>query len=226
MKSIEYSKKMLVRKFVENECYHNGKKEEINLLKGSIKIDQLNEIEAIIKDKKHDKELEIICIGKLLVFLTDNGKKIFKMISVKDYDIGVQNLKECLGDMYKKHEKENESQIRLKKLEDEFMNLKQTDKIEKGRILIEIESILAENKGFGKKKDMWEKLDISSSDKSMLCKRYYLFKNLENSEVFLGEKDLKLTIENMTDLKLKEVTKKGISKEECENLILSLMIKE
>ena len=217
MKSIEYSKKMLVRKFVENECYHNGKKEEINLLKGSIKIDQLNEIEAIIKDKKHDKELEIICIGKLLVFLTDNGKKIFKMISVKDYDIGVQNLKECLGDMYKKHEKENESHSVLRVFIRGF---------EKGRILIEIESILAENKGFGKKKDMWEKLDISSSDKSMLCKRYYLFKNLENSEVFLGEKDLKLTIENMTDLKLKEVTKKGISKEECENQILSLMIKE
>ncbi len=83
--------------------------------------------------------------------------------------------------------------------------------------------ILSQNKELGKKSDIWKELGISNSDKSMLCKRYNLFKEFQDNENFTGDKEWIEAIERMTDLNLKKITKEGLSMEDKENMILSLI---
>ena len=98
--------------------------------------------------------------------------------------------------------------------------------MEVGKILEKIDEILSENKLLGNKATIWEELGISSSEKSMLCKRYNLFREFEEYENFSENQEVMKAIIFITDLNLKEITKKDMSMEEKSKIIESLINRE
>lgn len=239
MNYLDFEKKLKIKEFIE-KSYCLSKDEKIfNLLKGSLYIEEMNSVEELLKettvyyleqDKKKEvfKEAKSICIGKVIAILTSDEKEVLETISLKEFDSGVDNYKKIIEEMnqeYANHcKKEINKKDELDLLVEKFKSFGKGKKIEKGKILEEIEEILSENKELGKKTDMWKNLKISNSGKSMLCKRYNLFKEFQENENFSEDKEMiKRAIENMTDLNLKKITKDDTTLEEKENMVLSLI---
>ena len=88
-----------------------------------------------------------------------------------------------------------------------------------------MDAILSKDKELGTKAEMWKKLGISSSDKSMLCKRHSLFLEFQNNGLFDGDNSYMKIIEDMPDAKLKKITKEGLTLQEKEEILLSLISK-
>ena len=228
---LKVEERLEIKKIAENYCVSQKIYEEkFDLLKGSLEIKQRKIVEDLLEKVKYnyeneksskEKEAKCFCIGKAIIILESDKRKVIDIISLVDFEFGIAEYKRNTGEFFRENMKQGmEIRERMDTLVNEFLNLSKWDKIKKGEILEEIDNILAENKNLGNKKDMWEKLKIIDSTKSMLCKRYRLFKELEKSEVFTGEKDYRKAIEEMIDVKLKEITKEGKTMEEKEEFIL------
>lgn len=238
MEYLDFEERLIIKEFAERICYLAKDEEKLDSLKGSLDIEKRNRIEETIKGSKYYysdgeknakgfKEVKIYCIGKSIVILKDDRKTIIDIISLKNFDLGIENFKKILEKINQEYMenfgKEEEEKERLSILENEFKNLGKWERVEKGKILEEMDLILSQDKELGKKTDMWKKLGISNSDKSMFCKRYNLFKELQESETFSGDKDWIKALENMTDANLKKITKEGLLTEEKEEMMLSLI---
>ena len=232
MDYLELEEKLEIKKNIEKKIYLKEKDEKkINLLKGSLDINQKRKVEKLLQENKYtyttngeEKEARSFCIGKVIVILCKDRNSIIKFISLENFDFGISEYIHITEGNNQEYIKENKKiREKLDTLINEFENLGKWDKVKKGKILEEIDDILTENKNLGKKTEMWEKLGISKSDKSMLCKRYNLFKEFQENANYFGDKDCMKVIEEMTDLNLKKVTKEGISMEEKESIILSLI---
>lgn len=237
MSYLNYEEKLTVKELAEKSPYISKNKEKNNLLKGSLDIKQQDSVEKLLgetecyyleKGKKEEfKEAKKYCIGKVIVILKDDGKTIIEVISLKDYDSGIGNFKDFVENMnqeyMKNFGKEESEKERLEALIDKFKSLKKHSKIEKGKVLEEIDNILTENRELSKKTEMWKELGILPTYKSMLCKRHNLFEELQKGVVFSGSEDLFIVIEKMTDAKLKEITKEDVSMEDKESIIFSLI---
>lgn len=240
MYCLDFEEKLIVKEFAERNCYLSKDEEKLDSLKGSLDIELKNFVEKLLRETtchyleeekniKVFKEVKSHCIGKAIVVLKNDGKTILEIISLKNYNFGIDDYKKFVKEMNQEYMecfgKEEEEKKKLDILIDEFKNLGKWKKIEKGKILEEIDSILSQDKELGNKGHMWKKLGISNSDKSMFCKRYNLFKEFQENGNFSEDKEWIEVIDRMTDLKLKEITKEGLSVEEKENMILSLNIK-
>ena len=238
MKYIDFKDKVAIKALAEKWCHFYKEKERFDSLKGALEIEQVAEVEKLLKDShifysgiEHEKtefeEAVSYCIGKAIVVITSDIKSIIQVISLKNFDIGKEDFKKFQRSMNTEHEntivRGEEEKKRLDTLIEEFKNLGKSKKIEKGKILEEIDSILSKNKELGSKGDMWKNLGISNSDKSMLCKRYKLFKEFQDNGSFSDDKEWVEAIEGMTDIYLKNIAKEGLSMEEKENMILSLI---
>lgn len=231
MDYLEFEEKLKIKLTLEKFFYSEDNKKNFNLLKGSIDINQKKIVEDLLKKteyyyeigKKEYKALKFY-IGKAIIILELNREDILEFISLEDFDSGIIEYRRIVGDDSQEYFKEiDKIKEKFTVLRNEFKSLGKWDKVEKGRILEEIDEILTQNKELGNKTDTWKILGISNSDKSMLCKRYKLFKEFENSEIFSGEEGYRRVIEEMKDLKLKEITKEGTSNEEKEKMIISLI---
>lgn len=232
MDNLEFKQKLEIKKMIETKIHSKEKDEKkINLLKGSLEIEKKKEVENLLKEEiytyKSDngiKEARSFCIGKAIVVLGKDRDVIIKFISLENFNSGIREYMSFVGGDSRKNSEENKIIVELDRLRHSFKNLGKGNKIKKGKILEEIDMILTENENIESKKNMWESLGIIDSTKSMLCKRYNLFKEFENSKTFLGEEGYRRAIENMTDLNLKRITKRGISIEEKEEMILEEML--
>ncbi len=231
---LEFEERVEVKKIAEKYCRSKKIYEKFfYLLKGSLDIEKRNIVEELLEKSKYyyesernskKKEAKCFCIGKTIVILEADKEKVLDIISLVDFDSGINKYREIIGELFRENVKQGmEVRERCDKLVDEFLKLGKWDKIKKGEILEEIDSILTKNQNLGSKKNMWEKLGIIDSTKSMLCKRYKLFKEFEDSELFSGEEGYRRAIEEMKDLKLKEITKEGTSIEKKIDEILSLI---
>lgn len=234
-----FEEKLVVKELVEKSNYLYSNEKKVGLLKGSLDIEQKKVVEKLLKErtcyyiekeknKKLFKEAKIYFIGKAIVVLKNDRKEIIEIISLKNFDSGINDLKNFIENTNQEYmecfEKEGGKEgDRLDELIDEFGNLGKFKKIDKGRVLEEIDHILTQNKELGKKIDMWKKLGISNSDKYMFCKRYNLFKEFQENESFAEDNEWRDVIERMTDLNLKKITKEGMSTEEKGNMIVSLI---
>ncbi len=238
MKYIDIKDRIAIKALAEKWCKLYKEEEKNYSLKGALEIDQVEEVEKLLKEfpvfysgieagKSEFEEAVSYCIGKAIVITTSDMKTIIQVISLKHFDDGLEDFKDSVSIMNKEYEntivRGDEEKKRLDTLIVEFKNLGKSKKIEKGRVLEEIDSILTKNKELGSKGDMWKNLEISDSDKSMLCKRYKLFKEFQDNGSFSDDKEWVETIERMTDLNLKNIAKKDLSMEEKEKMILSLV---
>ena len=238
MKYIDIKDRIAIKALAEKWCKLYKEEEKNYSLKGALEIDQVEEVEKLLKEfpvfysgieagKSEFEEAVSYCIGKAIVITTSDIKNIIQVISLKNFDDGLEDFKDSVSIMNKEYEntivRGDEEKKRLDTLIVEFKNLGKSKKIEKGRVLEEIDSILTKNKELGSKGDMWKNLEISDSDKSMLCKRYKLFKEFQDNGSFSDDKEWVETIERMTDLNLKNIAKKDLSMEEKEKMILSLV---
>lgn len=235
MDFLEFEEKLEIKKIIETKIYSKEKDEKkINLLKGSIDIHQKKIVEDLLKKTKYyfeigNKKYEALkfCIGKAIIIFEKNSKNILEFISLKDFDFGISEYKNLVGNDSQEEFKEmNKIRERFEALINEFKNLGKLNKIEKGRILEEIDEILIQNKELGSKTNTWKYLGISNSDKSMLCKRYNLFREFQENENYLGDKNCIKVIKEMTDLNLKRITKEGMTMKEKEEMIVSLIKQE
>ena len=232
MDSLEFEEKLKIKQFLEKKIYIAEKdREKINLLKGSLDFENKNTVEKLLNDEKYyyksqgeEKEARSYCIGKAIVVLTKDKNIIKEFISLKDFDSGIAKYKEFVGGKnqgYMEYSIEVKGKIDI--LVDEFNDLGKWHRIEKGRILKEMDAILSKDKELGTKAEMWKKLGISSSDKSMLCKRHSLFLEFQNNGLFDGDNSYMKIIEDMPDAKLKKITKEGLTLQEKEEILLSLI---
>ena len=243
MEKLVYEKKVKIKVMAE-EYWKKKKKghkkennEKFNLLRGSFELSVREEIEKQLagiklyysdKEKYDDfKEAKLYYIGKSLVVVDEEEKSVIEIISLLDYDSGLTGFYEFVEKFNKGYEEnhvmEKEQEKRLDELANEFKNLKKNKRIEKGRILEEISDILEKNKGLGVKGVIWEELKITSSIKSNLCKRYKLFEEFKLNKMFSTEEECREIIENMPDIKLKEITYKDLKLEDREKMILDLV---
>lgn len=232
MDSLEFEEKLKIKKFLEKKIYLTKKdREKINLLKGTLDFEKKNIVEKLLNDKKYyytsggfEDEARSYYIGKAIVILTKERNIMKEFISLKDFDSGIAKYMELVGGEHQGYmEYSIEVKGKIDMLVEDFNDLGKWHRIEKGRILKEIDAILSENKELGTKAEMWEKLGISSSDKSMLCKRHSLFLEFQNNELFNEDNSYMKVIEDMTDAKLKEITKEGLTLQEKEEILLSLI---
>lgn len=234
MEYLEFEEKLQIKKSVEKKIYlDEKKKEKINLLKGSLDNEQKKAVEDLLKNVKYYyesdrkiKEAEAKCyyIGKAIVILTDDKRKILNFISLEDFDSGINEYKEITGELYRDQtEQNNEIREELNKLVVKFLNLGKGNRIEKGRLLTEMDNILSKNKHLSKVKDILERLNITGQDKYMFIKRYKLFLEFENSELFGEDKSYMETIDDMTNDELRDITKKHLTFEKKEEFLLSLI---
>ena len=243
MEKLVYEKKVKIKVMAEEYCHKNEKEnkkennEKFNLLRGSFELSVREEIEKQLagiklyysdKEKYDDfKEAKLYYIGKSLVVVDEEEKSVIEIISLLDYDSGLTGFYEFVEKFNKGYEEnhvmEKEQEKRLDELANEFKNLKKNKRIEKGRILEEISDILEKNKGLGAKGVIWEELKITSSIQSNLCKRYKLFEEFKLNKMFSTEEECREIIENMPDIKLKEITYKDLKLEDREKMILDLV---
>lgn len=231
---LKFEERLEVKKIAEKYCMSKKIYEKnFDLLKGSLDIEKRNIVEELLEKSKYyyekernakKKEAKCFCIGKVIIILEEDKREVLDIISLMDFDFGINEYKRITGELFRENMKQGmEVRERCDKLVNEFLKLGKWDKIKKGEILEEIDSILTKNQSLGSKKNMWEKLGIIDSTKSLLCKRYNLFKEFENSELFSGEEGYRRVIEEMTDVNLKKITKEGTSTEEKEKMIISLI---
>ena len=234
MDDLEFEEKLKIKLTLEKIFYSEDNKKKFNLLKGSIDINQKKIIEDLLKKTKYfyevnGKEYEALkyYIGKVIIILETNRRDILKFISLEDFDSGINEYRRIIGDGAQEYfEAIDKIREKLTELSNKFKNLGKLKKIERGRILEEIDKILTENKNLGNKTDTWKALGISNSDKSMLCKRYNLFKEFKKSKDYSGDEECIKAIEEMTDLNLKRITKEGMTMKEKEEMIVSLIKQE
>ncbi len=138
MNYLDYEEKLIVKEFVE-KSYHSFKdKEKFNLLKGSLNIEQQNFVEELLdktqcyypdeeKNAKGFKEIKNYLIGKAIIILKNDGKAILEIISLKNFDSGIENFKSFVENMNKEYMenfgKEEEEKERLDILTNEFKKL-------------------------------------------------------------------------------------------------------
>ncbi len=231
MDFLEFEEKLEIKTTLEKVFYYEENKKNFNLLKGSIDINKKIFVEDLLKKTKYyydsgnkDREALKFYIGKAIIILEKNRKDILEFISLEDFDSGIKEYRRLVGDDEQEQlKKRNIIKEKFDTLIREFQKLGKFDRIEKGRILDELEDVLAQNRDLGNKTNTWEILGISGTDKSMLSKRYTLFKEFQENKNFSGDKDCIKVINEMTDINLKKITKKGISIEEKEEMILSLI---
>ncbi len=232
MDSLEFEEKLKIKQFLEKKIYIAEKdREKINLLKGSLDFENKNTVEKLLNDEKYyyksqgeEKEARSYCIGKAIVILNKDRNSMIEFISLRDFYKGIAKYKEFVGGKnqgYMEYSIEVKGKIDI--LVDEFNDLGKWHRIEKGRILKEMDAILSKDKELGTKAEMWKKLGISSSDKSMLCKRHSLFLEFQNNGLFDGDNSYMKIIEDMPDAKLKKITKEGLTLQEKEEILLSLI---
>lgn len=231
---LKFEERLEVKKIAEKYCMSKKIYEKnFDLLKGSLDIEKRNIVEELLEKSKYyyeneinskKKEAKCFCIGKVIIILEEDKREVLDIISLMDFDFGINEYKRITGELFRENMKQGmEVRERCDKLVNEFLKLGKWDKIKKGEILEEIDSVLTKNQSLGSKKNMWEKLGIIDSTKSLLCKRYNLFKEFENSELFSEEEGYRRAIEEMTDVNLKKITKEGTSTEEKEKMIISLI---
>lgn len=235
-----FEEKLEIKEAIEKYCYSKRNEDKFHtliglleidkvfdLLKGSLSIDKKNIVENLLRERMYyyevsGKEYKARCfyIGKAIIILAKDRNIILEFIPLNDFDYGINKYKNITEETEQKTiEYSVKIKEKLKELTDKFQNLGKWDKIEKGKILEEIDILFSENKELGKKTDMWEKLGILSSDKSMLCKRYKLFKEFQEYEASSEHKDHLKIIERMTDSNLKKITKGGLLMEEKVNML-------
>jgi hypothetical protein len=229
---LEFEEKLEIKKILEKYFYSKKDEEGIDLLKGSLDIEKKIIVEDLLKTKEYyygkrdDKALKFY-IGKTIVILEKDKKGVLMTIPLENFEVGINEyLKtvERFGQGHMVHVRKAKEE--LHELIKKFNNLGKLDKIEKGKILEKIDEILSENKLLGNKATIWEELGISSSEKSMLCKRYNLFREFEEYENFSENQEVMKAIIFITDLNLKEITKKDMSMEEKSKIIESLINRE
>lgn len=229
MDYLEFDEKLKIKEFVEKKIYIKEKnREKINLLKGSLSIKNKEKVEKLLNDKKYyyesqgeEKEARSFCIGKAIVILNKERNIIKEFISLNNLNDGIDKYMELVNGKHQGHMEYNkEVKGKIDILAEEFNDLGKWNRIEKGRILKEIDAILSEDKMLGKKEEMWERLNIKSYDKSILCKRYNLFLEFKDDELFAENKNYMRAIENMINDKVKEITKENKTKEEKITFIL------
>lgn len=235
MDYLENEVKMSIKGMAEKYCYSINDNEKFDLLKGSFELSVMQKIKNKIEgtnlyylEKNGEfKEAKYYYIGKSIVIVDAEGKSIIEIISLLDHASGLKEFFEFAENFNGKYEEnygmEEEQKIRLDELVNEFMALKKNRKIEKGKILEEISNILVANKELGTRDAMWKALKINSDNKSKLCKRYNLFNEFKSNGMFSNEEECREIIENMTDEKLKEITREGLSFHEKEKKILELV---
>lgn len=231
MDFLEFEEKLEIKTTLEKVFYYEKNMKNLKLLKGSIDINKKIFVEDLLKKTKYyydsgNKDCEALkfYIGKAIIILEKNRKDILEFISLEDFDSGIEEYRRLVGDDEQEQlKKKNIIKENFATLIREFQKLGKFDRLEKGRILDELENILAQNRDLGNKTNTWEMLGISGPDKSMLSKRYTLFKEFQENKNFSGDKDCIKVINEMTDINLKKITKKGISIEEKEEMILSLI---
>lgn len=241
MDDLEFEEKLEIKQVVKQRIFFEKKDKEeeekkINLLNGSLTIEDRKIIEKLLKDVKYfykgerslkEKEASCFCIGKAIIVLEEDRKTFLNFISLEDFEYGINEYKRITGELLNELMKQDfEIKENFDKLKSEFLKLGKWDKIEKGRVLEEIDGVLTEHKKLGKKEDVWESLGITSPQKSMLWKRYNLFNYFEEDETFLGEEYYRRAIEEMIDKDLKQITKEGVSDDEKKEMILKEILKK
>lgn len=236
MFELEFEEKFKYKVIMEKVFYNLRNNKECNLLKGSLdryKIDKINEY--IIENDKlyyngNNKEMKkMVLIGKI-VGIFNSKNELLNSISFKNFEDGLEILSNRISEnrnIVLNDAKENiEGKEKLEEVMSDFKKLGKSKEIEKGKLIIDIEELLNINKELGKKGEIWKELGISPTKKSLLTKKYKLFEEMkENLVINEGENNLKITIENLTDAKLKEITKQNATTEEKEEEILKIMIK-
>lgn len=227
---LKFEEKLVVKKIADEYCLLRKDEEKFELLKGSLSDSKIKIVEKLLEEVKYfyqnersskEKEAKCFCIGKTIVILEMDKKTVLEIISLRDFDLGLNQYKSISGESYREHMKQEiEVGLRLEKLVNEFLSLGKWDKIKKGEILKELDTILTDNKKLGKKTEMWKKLGLSNSDKSMLTKRYNLFKEFEKIEFSLDVEEYRRIVEEMIDGKLKKITNENNPIEEKEKMIM------
>ncbi len=233
MDRLEFEEKLKIKHIIEKTIYFTEKdRKKFNLLKGSLESEKIKILEDLLEKEKYyyeegtkEKEAKCFCIGKALLVLERDERTIIEIISLEDFNFGIDEYRRITGEFFREHMKKAlKIRENLEGLVNKFLTLGKLNRIEKGRILEKIDEILTDNKALGKKSDMWmNRLGISSSDKSMLCKRYNLFLEFKDNELFMEEKNYIKVIEDMTDAKLKEITKEELTLQEKEEILVSLI---
>ncbi len=226
MQHLEFEEKLAIKDLAEKFCYSSKYEEKYDSLKGSLTVEQKEFIENLLREKKYYyldeekneklfREAKAFSIGKSIVIMKNDLKIVFEVISLKNYDAGIEEYNKFVekkNQVYMENiGKEKENEEKLNEFIEQFKNTRKSEKIERGRILIEIDTILSPNKERGIKTNTWKRLGISSTEKSMLCKRYNLFKEFQANESFLENKNFSRDIDNLTDLELKEIGKESLS---------------
>ncbi len=226
MNHLEFEEKLAIKDLAEKFCYLYKNEKVFDSLKGSLSLERKKCIEELIgkkvyyyldevKNAKIFKEARVYSVGKAIIITKDDSKSIIEVISLKDYEAGIEEYKKFAEEMNKEYMenfgKEKENEEKFDEFIEQFKNTRKSEKVERGRILIEIDSILSENKERGIKTETWKKLGISPTEKSMLCKRYNLFKEFQGSSSFWNNTDFSKDIDNLTDLELKEITKESLA---------------
>ncbi len=225
---LDFEEDLEIKKIAEKYCHLKEDKEKFNLLKGSLEIEKKNYVKELLKEKKYhykevgkEKEARCFCIGKVIVILSEEKNTIKEVISLKPFDAGIEKYEKFVGGSYQVYMEQNiKEREKIDKLVDEFNSFGKGNKLEKGKIIEEIENILTENKELGKKTDIWKRMGISNSDKSILSKRYNLFLEFKDDELFADNKNYMRAIEDMVNDKVKDITKGNRTKGEKEEMIL------
>lgn len=232
MDYLEFEEKLEMKKNLEKYFYSKKDEKGIDLLKGSLDIEQKRIVEDLLQTTEYyygesaDKALKFY-IGKTIAILEKDKKGVLMIILLENFEDGINEYAKIVEKFGQGHIMHiGKVREELDELIKKFRDLGKSDKIEKGKILEKIDGILSENKGLVNKTEMWKGLGISNSGKSMLCKRYNLFREFEENEKFSENQEVMKAIIFMTDFNLKEITKKDMSMEEKGKIMESLINRE
>ena len=104
---LEFEEKLEIKQVVKQRIFFEKKDKEeeekkINLLNGSLTIEDRKIIEKLLKDVKYfykgerslkEKEASCFCIGKAIIVLEEDRKTFLNFISLEDFEYGINEYK-------------------------------------------------------------------------------------------------------------------------------------